>query len=305
MKFSALHRDYEAYLRITLRLSPQSVATYGREILLLLGWLEMQEADPAEAGTELLNRYLLFREELIVSRSGDDGIGAEPQTVARILSSCRSFFRFLVQEGIRQDNPALKLERPRISRKLPDVFSPGEVEAVLAVIPDEEVLGLRDRALFELIYSCGLRISEAASLTLPGLQLKEGLIRVVGKGNKERLIPVGDEGERWLTRYLNESRPALYNSRTPSDHVFLGRRGRGLTRKAIWKRFREWTSRTEVQGKVHTLRHSFATHLLKGGADLRVVQDLLGHADISTTQIYTHLDRDDLRNSHSQYHPRG
>jgi len=304
VKFAPLFRDYTAYLRITLRLSPQSVETYGREILLLLGWMEEQGLDPVTAGPEELHRYLEFRDLLVRERTEEE-FPVGPRTVARIQSSCRSFFRFLVQEGIRAENPALKLERPRTGRKLPDVFSRQEVERFLEVIPPDDPLGLRDRALFELIYSCGLRISEACALTLPGLHLREGLVRILGKGNKERLVPVGDAGEAWLRRYLQEARPRLADSRYPTDRVFLGRRGRGLSRKGVWKRFDQWTSRALLDGKVHTLRHSFATHLLSGGADLRMVQELLGHADISTTQIYTHVDREDLRRSHGQYHPRG
>lgn len=305
MRFSHLLKDYEAHLRVTLRLSPQSVETYVREIHLFLSWLDMSGFDPVLAEPEHLNAYILFREDLIARRTDRPDSEARPQTIARILSSCRSFFRFMVQDGIRADNPAPKLEKPRTGRKLPEVFSGAEVESFLDVIETGNPMGLRDRALFELIYSCGLRISEAAALTLSGVHLKEGIIRVLGKGNKERLVPVGDAGEYWLNRYLEDARPLLCRPGRPAEVLFVSRRGGGLSRKGIWKRFHEWSALARVGGKVHTLRHTFATHLLKGGADLRVVQDLLGHADISTTQIYTHLERDDLKESHRLHHPRG
>jgi integrase/recombinase XerD len=180
-----------------------------------------------------------------------------------------------------------------------------EVESLLATIDTESATGLRDRALFELIYSCGLRISEAVELSPDSVYLTEGLIRVRGKGNKERLVPMGEEARYWLSRYLSDGRTRLSKPTKPSRSLFLNNRGDGLSRKGMWKRFRELSERTGIEAKVHTLRHSFATHLLEGGADLRAVQELLGHADISTTQIYTHVEKADLKDYHRDHHPRG
>ncbi|MDR1894737.1 MAG: tyrosine recombinase [Spirochaetales bacterium] len=295
MKYGPLLKDYGSYLLVTRRLSRLTAESYGREAACLLSWMEDRGLDPAAAGIEDLEAFMGFRNP----PTGEGPL--KPQTAARIMSGCRSFFRFLEDEGIRRDNPALKLERPRVRRPLPETFSRAEVEALLSRIETGDPLGLRDRALFELIYSCGLRVSEAAALDLGGLSFGEGLIKVRGKGNKERLIPLGGEAEFWLKRYLDESRPGLKPLPAFRDRIFLNRRGGGLSRKQIWKRFHRYWD----WGKVHSLRHSFAGHLLKGGADLRVIQELLGHADISTTQIYTQLERDDLRDSHRKHHPRG
>ena len=180
-----------------------------------------------------------------------------------------------------------------------------QIDHILASIDLSSVLGLRDRALFELFYSSGLRISEAAGLELTMLFLDEGLVTVHGKGGKERLVPVGEEACHWLQRYLQEGRSRLANAGRPNRYIFLGRRGSPMSRKGIWKRFHELCQSNGIEASVHTLRHSFATHLLQGGADLRSVQELLGHADIGVTQIYTHLGQDDLRTDHARYHPRG
>ena len=307
MKFAPLLRDYESYLRITLRLAENTVETYVREAVRLLSWFEVQTLEPELVSSEELSAYLVYRDENIQDAKGGR-TRPEPGTTARILSTCRSFFRYMVHEGIREDNPALKLERPRMAKKLPQVLSSSEIEHFLGTITVDEPLGLRDRTLFELIYSCGLRISEAAGLTMDRVFLADGLVRVIGKGDKERLVPMGDEAVRWLSLYLEEARPLLASGKkglSRSHFLFLSRRGSGLSRKGIWKRFHEWAREAGLESKVHTLRHTFATHMLNGGADLRIVQELLGHSDISTTQIYTHLDTKDLNESHEAFHPRG
>jgi integrase/recombinase XerD len=198
---------------------------------------------------------------------------------------------------------------PKILRSIPEVFSEKAVNDILDAVDIATPGGLRDRCLFEVIYSSGLRISEAAGLTLDRVHLKEGILRVSGKGRKERLVPLGAEAETWIRRYLDEGRPRLAlrrKSRTSvAGEVFLNYRGNPLGRKGIWKRFKEVLLKANAHGKVHGLRHSFATHLLAGGANLRAVQELLGHADISTTQIYTHVDQEALRTAHRDYHPRG
>ena len=259
------------------------------------------------ANEETLSSFLNYRLTRVKANtpSPGEGAGDHSRTMARIHSSLRSFFRFLRQEEIRCDDPSRKLEGLRLSHSLPDVLSVEEVDRFLEEITLSEPLGLRDRALFELIYSCGLRVSEAAALSLSQVCSDEGILRIRGKGNKERLVPLGEVAQRWLVLYLREARPLLQKNGTPREEVFLSRRGGGISRKGIWKRFKEWMALAGMEGKVHTLRHSYATHLLRGGADLRMVQELLGHADISTTQIYTHLDNRELQESHRAHHPRG
>ncbi|HRY72248.1 MAG TPA: tyrosine-type recombinase/integrase [Spirochaetia bacterium] len=223
--------------------------------------------------------------------------------MARVVSSVHSFFKFLRLEGVREDDPSELIETPKQERQLPAVLALEEIDRFLAAIDSGSPRGLRDRALFELIYSCGLRISEASALTFDGLFLDEKVIRVLGKRKKERLVPFGDEAAAWLRRYLEEGRPALLKGGR-SDRVFLNHAGKGLSRKGIWKRFDLVRQEAGVDAKVHTFRHSFATHLLAGGADLRTVQELLGHSDISTTQIYTHIDSEALGDYHREYFPR-
>jgi integrase/recombinase XerD len=204
---------------------------------------------------------------------------------------------------LREDNPAAILEPPKRSRHLPEVFSQKQVEGILAGTQEETPLGLRDRALFELIYSSGLRVSEAVALNIRDLYFSEGIVRLRGKGNKERMVPFGGEAALWLKRYLEEVRPGLLKSGR-SNALFLGRTGKRLSRKGIWRNYAAVTSLAGTSSKLHTLRHSYATELLAGGADLRSVQELLGHADLATTQIYTHVDVSLLKESLKRYRPK-
>jgi integrase/recombinase XerD len=291
-----LAKEYEGYLRNELRVADSTAGTYASEIKRFCRWLDGRGLDATAVGTPDIEAYAAHR-------SGEGTLSA--RTVSRIFSSLGSFFGFLRDAGYRKDDPSRDVERPKIGRHLPDVLEVDEVEKFLDSIDLDSPYGLRDRTLFELIYSCGLRVSEAADLELSQVFLAEGLIRVRGKGDKERLVPLGDVAERWLKAYLSGARPLLAKTPSTTNHVFLNNRGQGLSRKGMWKRFRGIAEKAEVSGKIHTLRHSFATHLLKGGADLRSVQELLGHADISTTQIYTHLDHGDLERAHRAYHPRG
>jgi integrase/recombinase XerD len=206
-------------------------------------------------------------------------------------------------EGLRAVDPSLLIRTPKQERNLPDVLQPREVDHFLESIDLSTPNGLRDRALFELIYSCGLRISEAAGLTFDRLYMEERLLRVVGKRKKERIVPFGSEAHHWIAKYLAEGRPKL-EKRRRSDLVFLNQEGEGISRKGIWKRFSGIRQVSGVSAKVHTFRHSFATHLLAGGADLRTVQELLGHSDIATTQIYTHIDEEALQGYHREFFPR-
>ena len=329
-----LAQRYRAYLLAARRRSPLTAEVYLREAALAERWLSERGSSPETATSAEILGYLVWR------RSGGAGAQAserdagvprresagrsdsEPRgtpgvprresaerssalsrkTMARVVSSVRALCKFMRLEGYRSDDPSELIETPKQDRQLPAVLPPEEIDRFLSTIDPGSPRGLRDRALFELIYSCGLRISEAAALTFDQLYIKERVIRVVGKRRKERLVPFGEEAATWLARYLDEGRPSLAKSR--SDRVFLNQAGKGISRKGIWKRFDGLRDAAGVKAKVHTFRHSFATHLLAGGADLRTVQELLGHSDISTTQIYTHIDPESLQAYHRDFFPR-
>ena len=218
----------------------------------------------------------------------------------------RRYYRFLIREGCLQEDPSVRIETPRIGRPLPDTLSESEVESLLEAPEVADPLGLRDRAMLELLYACGLRVSELVGLTSDQVNLTQGVVRLMGKGNKERLVPLGEEAIDWLQRYLDKGRTELAND-SSARQLFITRRGAGMTRQAFWYRIRHYAVISGINKHLspHTLRHAFATHLLNHGADLRVVQMLLGHSDLSTTQIYTHVARERLKELHAQHHPRG
>jgi len=329
---------YRTYLLAERRKSPLTAEVYLREASLLLAWLSQRGLEAESCASSDLVGFLIWRQagqaaapaETSGSRETDGTTesrrkpeggaairGAQAprrdkaeetsalsrKTMARIVSSLHSLFRFLKLEELRADDPSSLIETPKQERSLPAVLSPEEIDRFLAAIDTGTPQGLRDRALFELIYSCGLRISEASTLSFDGLFLDERVIRVLGKRKKERLIPFGDDAALWLRRYLDEARPKLQKS-LRSERVFLNHSGKGISRKGIWKRFDLIKQALGMDAKVHTFRHSFATHLLAGGADLRTVQELLGHSDISTTQIYTHIEPESLSEYHHDYFPR-
>lgn len=295
MDAQVLLRDYEDFLNSSAQIAPLSRDTYMREIRFLSKWCTENKYELQSLKTLELLEYISFRQKG----------GADHRTLAKGISSLRSFFRFLIQEEYRSDNPAGRIDSPRASAPLPDVMTREEIEAFFNAIPLDTHYGLRDRALFELIYSCGLRISEAAGLKVGNIFLSERVARIHGKGNRERIVPIGDHGIYWLRQYVQLARPHLLKSGKIEESLFLSMRGTALSRKGIWKRFKQMCDRADIDAKVHTLRHSFATHLLQGGADLRSVQALLGHADIGTTQIYTHVENEELRQIHAALHPRG
>ncbi len=233
-------------------------------------------------------------------------LGLSPSSTARTMSAVRGFHRFLLSEGLAKNDPGENLEAPRRKRRLPEVLDVPEVEALLEQPETSKPLGLRDRAMLEMLYACGLRVSELLSLKQGDLCFSQGFVRCLGKGSKERLVPVGLSARTWTERYLKGARPALAKGRS-SDRLFLNARGGPLSRMGFWKLLKSYSSKAGIKKRVHPhiLRHSFATHLLEGGADLRAVQEMLGHADISTTQIYTHVDREYLKEVHRQFHPRG
>ena len=232
-------------------------------------------------------------------------MGKSPRSVARLQSALRHLWRGLVARGQALQDPTIGLDTPRIGRPLPKDLSEADVEALLAAPDVSTPLGQRDKAMLELLYACGLRVSELTGLPLAALNLRGGFLRVMGKGRKERLVPLGETAADWLQRYLDEGRPALVKTTVPA--LFLTQRGEAMTRENFWHLIKRYAMQAGVSSAVspHTLRHAFATHLLNHGADLRVIQLLLGHSDLSTTQIYTHVARQRLQELHTQHHPRG
>ena len=232
--------------------------------------------------------------------------GAKPRSTARQLSSFRRFFRYMMREGLRDTDPTADIEMPRIGRSLPKTLTEDEVEALLRAPNTDEPLGHRDRAMLEVLYATGLRVSELINLKQSQVNFNQGVIRIVGKGDRERLIPLGDEAQRWLKDFIEGPRMEILLERQ-TDYLFPTRRGDRMTRQAFWHIIKRYAEKAGIRKKLspHSLRHAFATHLLNRGADLRVVQLLLGHSDVSTTQIYTHVARERLKDLHSGHHPRG
>ncbi|WP_180173763.1 site-specific tyrosine recombinase XerD [Acinetobacter sp. YH01024] len=230
--------------------------------------------------------------------------GKSPRSIARSLSALRSFFKFLREQKIRSDNPVAIHKTPKLGRALPKDLSEADVEALINAPDLSTALGLRDRAMLEVLYACGLRVSELLNLRLELINLKQGYLRITGKGNKERLVPLGQMAVEWIEKYLAEARPVLYKSAT--DALFLTQLGGMMSRQNFWYAIKRYALIAGIQAELspHTLRHAFATHLLNHGADLRVVQMLLGHSDLSTTQIYTHVAQIRMQKLHADYHPR-
>jgi len=277
-------------------LSSNTLDAYRRDLYRLACWLRPRHvrlvaANPADLQNFIAEQYHQKR----ALRSS-----------ARLLSSLRRFYRFLVRDGQRRDDPTTDIESPKLDRPLPHSLSEREVEDLLNAPDTSQPLGVRDRAMLELLYACGLRVSELVSLRHEQLNLVQGVVRVLGKGNKERLVPLGEEAIIWLQRYLQGARASLLKG-VQLDTVFVSRKASGMTRQAFWYRLRQYAHSAGIHGHLspHTLRHAFATHLVNHGADLRVVQMLLGHSDLSTTQIYTHVARERLRQLHQVHHPRG
>lgn len=279
-----LKKQYKYYLRFQKRLSNKTIEVYQRDTSLYLDYLERCDIKIEDATLQDLEGFIIERDKDIKSR-----------TKARIMSSLKSFYRFLTFNKIVEKDIAKLLEKPKKEMVLPHTLSETETDFLLKAIKrDGDDLAIRDWALFELIYSCGLRISEAVSLNLTDLDLNNNSLNVVGKRNKERICFIGEVSMNALKKYLDDIRPKLIVNHQRENALFVGRRGERLTRQAVHKRFHEITTRYGVEATVHTLRHSFATHLLLGGADIRSVQEMLGHKDIKTTQLYTHLDTRDL-----------
>lgn len=278
-------------------LSENTLSAYRADLQGFASWL-LQRRSKA-----LLNAQ---RADLLAYLAERARQGVRPRSSARLLSTLRRFYRYQVREGRLQDDPSARIEAPRVGRKLPDSLTEEEVTQLLDAPDASALLGLRDRTMLEVLYATGLRVSELVSLRLDQCNLRLGVIRVFGKGNKERLVPLGEDALDWMARYLREARPELVRG-NDNDALFLSRQARPMTRQTFWYLIKRYSHAAGISKQLspHTLRHAFATHLLNHGADLRVVQLLLGHSDLSTTQIYTHVARERLKQLHSDHHPRG
>jgi integrase/recombinase XerD len=290
-------KGFKAWLQLEKSLAGHSVEAYLHDIdkltdYLLLNGLAM---NPSELELRHLENFIRWIHEL--------GMTATSQ--ARIISGIRSFYKYAQLEQITQTDPTALLEAPKLQRKLPDTLSFGEIENIIAAIDLSKPEGVRNKAIFETMYSCGLRVSEVVNLKISSLYLDVGFIKVIGKGDKQRLVPIGADAVKHIQIYRNSTRNQLLIRQGSEDVLFLNRRGQGLTRVMIFMILKSLVKNAGIAKNVspHTFRHSFATHLVEGGADLRAVQEMLGHESITTTEIYTHLDRDFLRSTLQQYHP--
>jgi integrase/recombinase XerD len=292
--FQRLLPDYLATLVVERGLSANSVDAYRRDLESFGRWLAARGLDTPGCERAHLRRYVTDLR----------GRGLAARSAARALAALRGLFRYMLERGIVTQDPTLELESPKLMRALPYFLSTEEVDALLAAPDVEKPLGVRDRAMLETLYATGVRVSELVSLTVGQLRLDPGFVRVWGKGDKERIVPVGSQAREWLARYLENVRPALDTRR--DEHVFLTVRGRGMTRQSFWHLVKRHGRKAGITTHLspHVMRHSFATHLLERGADLRAVQAMLGHADISTTEIYTHITRERLRQLYDSKHPR-
>lgn len=277
-------------------LSDNTRDAYRSDLALFNGWLEERGVDLINVGREAILDHLAWRLDQ----------SYKPRSTARFLSGVRGFYRYLLREKLIQIDPTLQIDMPQLGRPLPKSLSEADVEALLAAPDLSEAIGQRDRAMLEVLYACGLRVTELISLTLEQVNLRQGVLRVMGKGSKERLVPMGEEAIVWIERYMRGARDELLAGR-PSDVLFPSSRGEQMTRQTFWHRIKHQATVAGIGKSLspHTLRHAFATHLLNHGADLRVVQMLLGHSDLSTTQIYTHVARARLQDMHAKHHPRG
>ncbi len=286
--------EFLAHLAVERNLSPRTIESYRRDLVQFTSWLEEQSINLSEVERATLRNYLGSRR--------DHGLSA--RSAARALSTLRGFFRFLVNTQIQTIDPTANLRSPSLWQTVPHVLTTDEIEALLGSPDTSTSLGLRDRAMFETLYATGLRVSELVGLTTERVRLDPGYVRVIGKGRKERVVPLGKSAISWIDDYLGHARPQLNKQRL--SELFLNHRGGALTRQGFWKILRGHAQRAQIRSPLspHIVRHSFATHLVENGADLRAVQMMLGHASLTTTEIYTHVARERLRRLYDEKHPR-
>ncbi len=291
-------KEYLAFLKFEKNLSPQSVSSYESDISKFLIYLHDSHKSELNGivSNDISEYFKILRD-----------IGISSSTSARYLSAIKGFFKYLSSQEYIEKDPAEILSARITERKLPTVLSFTEINKIIEAPDTSNILGIRDRAILELFYSCGLRVSELINLKINDLYFNEEVIRVLGKGSKQRIIPIGSSAVKWITEYLKKVRPSLEKKLKSENIIFLNKRGTKLSRMGIWKIVDRYVKEAGIEKEFHphTFRHSFATHLLEGGADLRAVQEMLGHADISTTQIYTHIDKDFIKQIHKDFHPRG
>ena len=297
MKWKSLIEDYKIFLKLERGLSENSIDNYIRDVKKLVTYLDKNEisVSPIEIDESIVKQFIYEVSKSLNTRSQ-----------ARIISGLRSFFDYLIFEDYRENNPTDLIETPKIRRKLPDTLSQFEVDTLINAIDLSHPQGERNRTILETMYSCGLRVSEVISLKVSDLFFEEGFIRVLGKGNKQRFVPIHINTQKYINIYIKEIRSHIKTQKDFEDTLFLNRRGKGLSRQMIFMILKELAEKIGLTKKIspHTLRHSFATHLLKNGADLRAIQQLLGHESITTTEIYVHLDNSFLRNVVEKYHTR-
>ena len=290
--------EYLSVLRLERNLSENTILSYKNDLTSFLSFLEQKKVDdPSQIS---INHITNFFNTLNES-------GLTSTTSARYFSSIKGFFIYMLMNKYIKENPIERLSSPKLSKNLPVVLTVEEINSIIDLPDTNTKLGLRDKSMLELLYACGTRVTEIINLKVSDLFFKEEIIRVFGKGSKERIVPIGSSAIHWVEEYLLKSRPLLEKKLKSENIVFLNNRGMKISRMGVWKIINRYTTQSDVKREVHphTFRHSFATHLLEGGADLRAVQEMLGHADISTTQIYTHIDRDYIKQIHKEFHPRG
>ena len=294
MNWDSLIKSFSTYLRIERSLSTNTIQSYSNDLNKLADFLTPKSISASKVRLNDLKDFITSISEILSETSQ-----------SRIISAIKSFYKFLLIENLIQIDPSENLVSPKIGRKLPNVLTIEEINLIINSVESNNV-GIRNRAIIEIIYGCGLRVSELTNLLLSNLFLKQGYIKIVGKGNKERLSPIGSLAIDSLNDFLTNVRPGLKINNKFSDHVFINNRGTSLSRSMIFKMIKKYTLKANIKKDIspHSLRHSFATHLVEGGANLRAVQEILGHSSITTTEIYTHLDSDYLRSNLVEYHPR-
>ncbi|MCM8790871.1 MAG: site-specific tyrosine recombinase XerD [Candidatus Omnitrophica bacterium] len=293
----ALIDEFLNYLSIERGLSKNTISSYGTDLSHFAEYLASKGKDDIDN---------ISRQDITSYMLGLKDKGISSNSISRALVAIKMFYRFLVQERLVRDDVAGVLESPKLIRPLPNVLGPAEVEKLLSAPDLRDWMGIRDKAALELMYATGMRVSELVDLTMDGLNLDVGFIKCKGKGDKERIVPIGKKAKEALERYIEKVRPKLLKKERNDPHIFLSRLGRKVSRVSFWKMIKKNAKLARIKKDItpHTLRHSFATHLLERGADLRVVQEMLGHADISTTQVYTHINKERLKSIHKQFHPR-